>query len=551
MIKFKRLVLDGAFSYGNCDVNFEPGLVLLDGVNTDEGERVSNMAGKTSVFNGLTTVLFEQNSKNQIKDDIINVFGTGSASIGLELEVLGKSVELEYIRGQKPDWTVKVDGKSQTKSMREVKTYISDLIGMDYSVFLVSSYMEQNSLGRLITMKDEEKKNLVTKYFGLDKCDVFRNNTKVPRQQVSGELISVNTLINQLSNVSVDNNLFDTITEVETRVKRLSSTPVSKEQYELVLSKFNEMEVLLTQNANIQIVLEDAKNNLADVNGKMVWCDDVIHKVSGDKCYVCGSKIDGSKLKSEVEQQRKMIMDSRGTLVKQINELERVWSKLRFWDKEKEQRDLEKLKSSVVDVNEYRRDIELLGSLRKQKELQDKALLQLEELKSKKKELDTMLEVLDFWYEGFGPKGIPAMVLDKLLVGLNECIKIYANKFGWDITCIIDNDRLIFDTRDKWKKLKLGFFSGSESTLVGLIVALGVWKWLSLRGKGTNILFLDEVFAPFDAEMRIRVSEILKDIARDRCVVVTTHHEDIKNSVAWDKIWLVEKKSGVSNLKLY
>ena len=87
--------------------------------------------------------------------------------------------------------------------------------------------------------------------------------------------------------------------------------------------------------------------------------------------------------------------------------------------------------------------------------------------------------------------------------------------------------------------------------LVGLIVSLGVWSWLNLRGKGTNILFLVEVFAPFDAEMRIRVAELLKDIAKDRCVVVTTHHDDIKNSVAWDKIWVVTKQNGISNLRAY
>lgn len=551
LIQFKRLYIDGAFSYGKGDIGFEPGLVLLDGINKDEGERISNMAGKTSVFNSLATVLFEQNSKNQIKDDIINVFGQDTAIIGVEIETAGKQIVLEYIRGKKSDWTVKVNGESQTKSIREVKTYISKLIDMDYIAFLVSSYMEQGSLGRLMNMKDEEKKRLIAQYFGLDRCGIFRDNIKIPRQRATEELISVNTLINQLSTVNIDDKLADRIIEVEAKLIQIDGGPVSNETYELALTKFNEILTLSERYPNAIEILDEAKQQLAEVSSKLVWCSDVVSRIAEDKCYICGSKIDGKQLKASVEKlyQDKLIVKKQ--IVIQIAELEKVCSKLRYWNKEKEQLELEKLKNRVIDIDAYRQNIELLGSLKKQRELQDKAVIQLNELKEKKKELDTVLEILDFWYEGFGPRGIQTMVLDKLLSGLNACIKTYAGRFGWDITCIMDNDRLIFNVKDKWKQLKIGYFSGSESMLVGLLVSLGVWRWLNLRGKGTNILFLDEVFAPFDAEMRIRVAELLKDIAKDRCVVITTHNEDMKNFIQWDRVWQVTKQNGISNLKVY
>ena len=78
-----------------------------------------------------------------------------------------------------------------------------------------------------------------------------------------------------------------------------------------------------------------------------------------------------------------------------------------------------------------------------------------------------------------------------------------------------------------------------------------MWHWLNMKGKGTNVFFLDEIFAPFDSVMRMRIADLLVDIAKDRCVVVITHNEDVKNHLDWDRIWMVEKKNGISNLREY
>jgi energy-coupling factor transporter ATP-binding protein EcfA2 len=71
------------------------------------------------------------------------------------------------------------------------------------------------------------------------------------------------------------------------------------------------------------------------------------------------------------------------------------------------------------------------------------------------------------------------------------------------------------------------------------------------QGKGTNLLVLDEVFAPLDLVNRERVVELLQWLkGEDRTVVVVTHHEDVKRVVDWDEVWLVEKKDGVSCLRV-
>lgn len=548
MLKFKNFSMNGAFSYGKANINFSPGLILLEGKNLDEGSNVSNMAGKSSIFKGITTVLFEQNSEDQIKDDLVNVNGH-KADLNLQFDVMGKEIELRYIRENgKGDWRIWENGNEMTRSMNEMKKYIPSLIGMDYNMFVAGSYLEQGRISKFIEVSSIERMSLICKYFGLDRASILRDKVKEVKRTVQEDLIRADSKIKQLEEIKFVDNIEEKIREINTLVQK--DTPIAEEEFLKHLSQFEKKIKFKNEYLGIDKILEDNKTKLSQVEGIIYWADDILKKVVDDKCYVCGSKLNSKEFRKDVEHKLSEATLLKKSTKQELDRLKTIWLECQF-DEKREKEKLDEMKKKVGDKQDYLLKIQELGALKKQRDIQNKIDVDLVDLKKEKNGLLEMFEILDFWYDGFSFKGIPLMVLDKLLVGLNKCFKLYGDKLERNVSCIIDGDKLILDVKDKWKNIKIGYLSGSEKMLVSLIIALGMWHWLSLRGRGTNVLFLDEVLAPFDSTMRVKVIELLKDIAQDRCVVLVTHNEDIKSMIDWSKIWLVEKKNGLSNLQVY
>ena len=550
MLKLNSFTIDGAFSYGKGQIVFNPGLILLEGRNLDEGNNISNMAGKSSIFEGITTVLFEKNSKEQIKDDIINVIKNNTATLTLDFNFGNYKIQIEYSRTDgKGNWRIWENGKETTKSITEMKRYIPSVIGMDYGMFVSASYMAQGRISKFMEAESTERLQLLYKFFGLDKAELLREKVKEVKKSVSENITRIDIKIKQWEELTFDELLEKKISDLEHKVNSFNGVPVSQVEYETLEKDFNKKLQLIQQHPNIKEDMENLKNTINDFEGKIQWAEDVLKKLTDDKCYVCGSPLDGALFKEKIQEESNKNKRDKSLFGNQLTTLQDIWFEIKGWDIEKEKVKLENTKSKVGDRDIYKKYVEELGSLKKQKEIKEK-LGNMDALKKEKEELQKTLEVLDFWYEGFSNRGIPLMVLEGLLDGLNKCIKMYGDRLERQVKCIIDNEKLIIDVTDKYKNVKINYLSGSEQMIVSLILSFGLWEYLNQRGRGTNVLFLDEVLAPFDSTMRIRVAELLRDVSKDRCVVVITHNEDVKELLDWSQIWLVEKNNGISNLKM-
>ena len=167
------------------------------------------------------------------------------------------------------------------------------------------------------------------------------------------------------------------------------------------------------------------------------------------------------------------------------------------------------------------------------------------------KELEWELETAKKWEKGLGDDGIVAYVLQKVLVVFNELMRKYGEVLGIDVQFRIGSrGQLEVEVSDGFKSMsRLNWWSGSERYAIMLVVMLGLSEFLSYQGKGTNLLILDEVFAPFDRVWRERLVELLRWLqGGEKTVVVVTHHDDVKRMVDWDEVWIVERKDGISRL---
>jgi DNA repair exonuclease SbcCD ATPase subunit len=208
------------------------------------------------------------------------------------------------------------------------------------------------------------------------------------------------------------------------------------------------------------------------------------------------------------------------------------------------------MRRKVGDVGEYRRALEV-------KARADEYRRQLEGIGdvdfSVVEELEWELETAKKWEKGLSDDGVVAYVLDRVLVVFNELMRRYGEVLGVDVRFRIGSrGQLEVEVSDGYKSMsRLNWWSGSERYLIMLVVMLGLSDFLMYQGKGTNLLVLDEVFAPFDKVNRERVVELLQWLrCEDRTVVVVTHHDDVRRVVDWDEVWVVERRDGVSELRV-
>lgn len=78
---------------------------------------------------------------------------------------------------------------------------------------------------------------------------------------------------------------------------------------------------------------------------------------------------------------------------------------------------------------------------------------------------------------------------------------------------------------------------------------------LTPKDKKVNTVFLDEIEGNLDAPGRVLFTEVvipkLKETFRDKCIVIISHDDSLKNSSSIDHLWLVERRERKSTLKIF
>lgn len=173
------------------------------------------------------------------------------------------------------------------------------------------------------------------------------------------------------------------------------------------------------------------------------------------------------------------------------------------------------------------------------------------------------LKIMSFWIEHLSDKGIKRFKILQVSDLLNDIInknleiltdgvmKVYFEPFSVNKKGEIVKRFSLSIQNGLIKDLEFSDLSGGEKQLVALSVLLAFWKYTYMSGTGCNLLMLDEVFGALDERNRLKVCELLQTLKNQDCsVMCITHEEEIKSSVDWDKVIVVEKENGESVLRV-
>ena len=129
--------------------------------------------------------------------------------------------------------------------------------------------------------------------------------------------------------------------------------------------------------------------------------------------------------------------------------------------------------------------------------------------------------------------------LGNLKVNLNISMRVLAK---------IDSQGLSFSIIDDGVYKFSDVLSSGEKVIVGLMVLSAMFSTLgeTLNIK-LNVLMLDEAIAAVSTENMEVVEKLLKSLANEKCVIVTQHHEEIKEEL-FDTHSIIQKIDGLTEI---
>lgn len=173
-MKFLSLKVENfmALAEANVDLN-ERGLVLIQGVNTDDTSASSNGAGKSTLMNALMWCLYGETATGYKGDDVLSTGNEKNCRVQVNIEDEGKQYAIirhrnhkEFknrliVRGEDGDMTKGKDSLTQG--------LVEQLIGSSKEVFMASIYASQEAMPDLPGMTDKNLKAIVEEAAGVDR----------------------------------------------------------------------------------------------------------------------------------------------------------------------------------------------------------------------------------------------------------------------------------------------------------------------------------------------------------------------------------------------
>ncbi len=247
-------------------------------------------------------------------------------------------------------------------------------------------------------------------------------------------------------------------------------------------------------------------------------------------------------VKAEKSNRKSKILEEEKELKNKVKDLENKKKEVEESIKEKKGVE-EKINKMISSIDKE----ELLYKNKSEETFDESQLIELEknleflkqectQLKKSMIELEEIINVLEFWKEGFSSSGIQSMLIDESIPYLNLRVKYYMDKIcngrysvSFDTLSTTKSgefrDKIsveLFDTEthsdDRVK------FSGGQERMVdiGIILSLGDLQSM-IHGVEFNILMFDEIFDALDESNIGYVSALLSQLSKDKCIVIISH----------------------------
>lgn len=224
-MKFLSLKVENFMALAEAEVELsDRGLVLIQGVNTDDTSASSNGAGKSTLMNSLMWCIYGETSHGAKGDDVLSTGNEKNCRVQVTIEDEGKKYAIirhrnhkEFknrliVRGEDGDMTKGKDTLTQE--------LVERLIGASKEVFTASIYASQEAMPDLPGMTDKSLKAIVEEAAGVDR---LTRAYAIARERANAASARVDNIKTKLEG---------SLTLIDSAETELKSAKVSSEEWE-------------------------------------------------------------------------------------------------------------------------------------------------------------------------------------------------------------------------------------------------------------------------------------------------------------------------------
>ena len=573
MVEFLELILENFMSYRG-----QQRVVLADqGIVRIEGP---NMVGKSSVIEASCWVLYARTLRGLKHDKIVNRFEKKNCRVEIRARI--QKVPWRVIRYRKHRkhsnklilW--RKDKQMAFRHESDTQQALESALGFDFSGFVNSTVFGGAEGGRksFALLTDSERKRILDSFLRFERFELALERAKNLRGEAEQELSDTDNKARDLSG------LLEGMKANLDFLKRRAKEQKEADENEISILKRRLKNFRMPEGASsskiakLEKALQEKAVSLGRAEAEVSRCEESLDKLrlrlgrrkslGGRDCPMCGQKVTGDaveKLLQHVELEKR---DLKLTLRAAQHSVTRIESEVKHGRSR-----LKRLhKQRTIHQRHLNGREALLGALRKLTSAGDASLLHELELKTaayskslsrlivleqKKAQLAKSVEDYRFWEEGFGNRGVKALIIREILPALNHKLEKYSREIFGDGTTLQLSATQETKAGDERELLNLRYQSPSGADdYVGEssggrrradLCVLLVFSWLA---RNSNVLFIDEFFDHLDSSGRERALDILQ---RQRgSIFIVTHERGLKSQLS--KCWTVVKENRASRIEV-
>ena len=537
----------------------------------------ANGAGKSTILDALTFVLYNKPFRKIKKAQLINTVNEKECEVQIEFEIQGRIYTI--VRGMKPTlFEIYIDGKKQDQfaNQNDQQAYLEDnILRLNYKSFTQTTILGSATFVPFMQLGNTDRKAIVEDVLDIK---IFSGMAIILREKIS----KANTEIRELT---IKKEMIEEKIEMQKNfIADLDSSGKKriKDTRKKIDGLFSDTNYLIETNDNLTSEIEEkhkpklqnlssAKTILQKKNTIKVKLEQKIQNITSDhkffvdnvSCPTCGQHI-------EEEFRLNKIEDIEGK-VKEINSAYTDLTKSIDEEKKKEQKFLDvshqitqltnDISTNNFKISQYQRQIREY-----EQEVQD-ITLQIENrnteratLKGLKTDLKTVetnkanhtesIEYLDFANSMMKDSGVKAKIVKRYLPVMNQKINKYLQMMDFYINFTLDEQFNECIKSPIHEKFSYESFSEGEKMRIDLAI-LFTWRDIAKmkNSSSTNILILDEIFdSSLDSNGTDEFTKIIKYVIKDAYVFMISHKVD-ELTDRLDNLITFEKMNGFSKVR--
>ena len=537
----------------------------------------ANGAGKSTILDALTFVLYNKPFRKIKKAQLINTVNEKECEVQIEFEIQGRIYTI--VRGMKPTlFEIYIDGKKQDQfaNQNDQQAYLEDnILRLNYKSFTQTTILGSATFVPFMQLGNTDRKAIVEDvldikiFSGMAKIlreMISKANTEIREHTIKKEMIEEKIEMQKNFIADLDSSGKKRIKDTRKKIDGLfSDTNYLIETNDNLTSEIEEKHKPKLQN------LSSAKTILQKKNTIKVKLEQKIQNITSDhkffvdnvSCPTCGQHI-------EEEFRLNKIEDIEGK-VKEINSAYTDLTKSIDEEKKKEQKFLDvshqitqltnDISTNNFKISQYQRQIREY-----EQEVQD-ITLQIENrnteratLKGLKTDLKTVetnkanhtesIEYLDFANSMMKDSGVKAKIVKRYLPVMNQKINKYLQMMDFYINFTLDEQFNECIKSPIHEKFSYESFSEGEKMRIDLAI-LFTWRDIAKmkNSSSTNILILDEIFdSSLDSNGTDEFTKIIKYVIKDAYVFMISHKVD-ELTDRLDNLITFEKMNGFSKVR--